>query len=204
MAKQTISRSQLHALENGSLVDFGTDKSKFTKVELKDLQKTLAYLGGIYRLNIADEKNKTVKAGSANSSDRLTVSDVKDLGGTFSVEVLGDEYLKFISQGVDGWGGASKGGKYKFKGKGTPPAMVKSVKDWLERSGNLDRIKNQSSRSSITDAATAQAKSVTFMIKRQGISPKRFLDKAKAMTSKVAEEEFGKALKVDIINNLTA
>lgn len=204
MAKQTISRSALHALKNGTLLDFGTDTNKFKGVRLDDLQKTLAYLGGVYRLNIADEKNKTVAAGSANSSDRITVSDVIDTNDIFTVEVYGDEYLKFISGGVDGWGGASKGGKYKFKGKGTPPAMVKSVKDWLERSGNLDRIKNQSSRSSITDAATAQAKSVTFMIKRQGISPKRFLDKAKAMTSKVAEDEFGKALKVDIINNLTA
>lgn len=204
MAKQTISGNQLHNLKNGSLLDFGTDTNKFKEVVLTDLKDTLAYVGSKYRLFIADEKLKAVKAGSAKSSERITVSDVSESGNVLSIEVLGDEYLKFISEGVDGWGGPSKGGKYKFKGKGVPKSMLESVEEWLGRKANKSRVEDQTTRKSISDSAGKRAFSAAFMIKRQGIAPKHFLEKAKALTAKVAEEEFGKALKVDIINNLTA
>jgi hypothetical protein len=205
MAKQSISKNQLHALQNGGLLNLSESKSQFKQISLNDLANTLTYLGSQYAINIAEEMGKAVSNGStADGADSIAISDVKIFGSTYTIEVSADEYIKFVSEGVDGWGGASKGGKYKFKSKGTPKAMVDSIKDWLIQGGNLKRIASKSNRKSITDAATQQAKSTAFMIKRQGIRPKKFIQKATDKTSRLASEELGKALRVDIINNLTS
>jgi hypothetical protein len=205
MAKQSISKNQLHALQNGGLLNLGESKSQFKQISLNDLANTLTYLGSQYALNIAEEMGKAVSNGSTGKgADSIAISDVKIFGSTYTIEVNADEYIKFISEGVDGWGGASKGGKYKFKSKGTPKAMVDSIKNWLIQGGNLNRIASKSNRKSITDAATQQAKSTAFMIKRQGIRPKKFIQKATDKTARLASEELGKALRVDIINNLTS
>jgi hypothetical protein len=205
MAKQSISKNQLHALQNGGLLNLSESKSQFRKTSLDDLANTLIYLGSQYALNIAEEMGKAVSNGSTgDGADSIAISDVKIFGSTYTIEVNADEYIKFISEGVDGWGGASKGGKYKFKSKGTPKAMVDSIKDWLIQGGNLKRIASKSNRKSITDAATQQARSTAFMIKRQGIRPKKFIQKATDKTARLVNEELGKALKVDIINNLTS
>jgi hypothetical protein len=205
MAKQSISKNQLHALQNGGLLNLGESKSQFKQISLDDLANTLTYLGSQYAINIAEEMGKAVSNGSSGKgADSIAISDVKIFGSTYTIEVNADEYIKFISEGVDGWGGASKGGKYKFKSKGTPKAMVDSIKDWLIQGGNLNRIASKSNRKSITDAATQQARSTAFMIKRQGIRPKKFIQKATDKTARLASEELGKALRVDIINNLTS
>jgi hypothetical protein len=205
MAKQSISKNQLHALQNGGLLNLGESKSQFKQISLNDLANTLTYLGSQYAINIAEEMGKAVSNGSTGKgADSIAISDVKIFGSTYTIEVNADEYIKFVSEGVDGWGGASKGGKYKFKSKGTPKAMVDSIKDWLIQGGNLNRIASKSNRKSITDAATQQARSTAFMIKRQGIRPKKFIQKATDKTSRLASEELGKALRVDIINNLTS
>jgi hypothetical protein len=205
MAKQSISKNQLHALQNGGLLNLGESKSQFKKISLDDLANTLTYLGSEYAINIAEEMGKAVSNGSSGKgADSIAISDVKIFGSTYTIEVNADEYIKFISEGVDGWGGASKGGKYKFKSKGTPKAMVDSIKNWLIQGGNLNRIASKSNRKSITDAATQQARSTAFMIKRQGIRPKKFIQKATDKTARLASEELGKALRVDIINNLTS
>jgi hypothetical protein len=205
MAKQSISKNQLHALQNGGLLNLGESKSQFKQISLNDLANTLTYLGSQYAINIAEEMGKAVSNGSSGKgADSIAISDVKIFGFTYTIEVNADEYIKFISEGVDGWGGASKGGKYKFKSKGTPKAMVDSIKDWLIQGGNLKRIASKSNRKSITDAATQQARSTAFMIKRQGIRPKKFIQKATDKTARLVSEELGKALRVDIINNLTS
>jgi hypothetical protein len=205
MAKQSISKNQLHALQNGGLLDLSVDRRGFRKTSLDDLANTLTYLGSQYAINIADEMGKAVSNGSTgDGADSIGITDIKIFGSVYTIEVSADEYIKFVSEGVDGWGGASKGGKYKFKSKGTPKAMVDNIKDWLIQGGNINKLASKSNRKSITNAATQKAKSTAFMIKRQGIRPKKFIQKATDKTARLASEELGKALKVDIINNLTS
>jgi hypothetical protein len=42
-----------------------------------------------------------------------------------------------------------------------------------------------------------------YMIKRQGIEPKRFLSDATSEMEVIIKSEFGAAFKIDLINNLT-
>jgi hypothetical protein len=209
MAAKTISQSQLHAINNGSLDLIGESKSSYSKVNLKDLTDTLAYLGARYAL----EMQKALKEVNASSSGQLADSiiplDVEVFGSLYTVSISALKYAQFINEGIDGWA-KSRGSRFKFKTKGVDPKgeMVKSVHEWINREGSFARIKvkpttlRESRQSKITDVSLKAAITTSYMIKRQGIKPTHFLEIAKERMKLIIKKELTTALKVDIINNL--
>lgn len=199
MAKQTISKSQLHKANLDAIDLLGSQD--FQVVELTDLAATVNYLGAQYALFLVQEADKSKASSTGKGIDSIQSLGVNVNGSIYEVEIAMDKYMEFVSGGVDGWA-KNQGGIFKFKTKGVPDEMVKSVKSWLTIKGQTSRIQKRTSKRSITDAATKQAKSVAFMIKRQGIKPRKFIPKATELITQIVEEELGKALRVDIINNL--
>lgn len=201
MAKQSISKSQLHLLEHGGLANIGELTTK--QVYFKDFGATLAYLAGQFKLKIQEYQLASGSIGTGKGAEKIFVSDVAVMGNIYEVSLSMPAYLEFVNSGVDGWA-KSKGGKYKFKTKGASDEMVNSIKAWIISKGMVRRIATQTSKSQIKDSALQQAKTTAFMIKRMGIKPRHFIDKAKAEVLVMAEQELGQAIKVDIINNLTS
>ena len=201
MAKQSISKSQLHFIQNGGVADIGELKS--SQIMFKDFANTLEYLAGQFALKIRENQIASGAVGTGKGADNIVVGDVVMMGNAYEVSLSLPAYLEFVNSGVDGWA-KSKGGKYKFKTKGTPDSMVESIKKWIVAKGLVRRIATQTTRTQIKDSALAQAKTTAFMIKRMGIKPRHFIDKAKQDVMKIAEQELGQAIKVDIINNLTS
>lgn len=209
MAARTISQSQLHALDNNLLDLLGESKSSYSKVNLKDLTDTLAYLGARYAL----EMQKALKEADASSSGKLADSiiplEIEVFGSLYTVSISALKYAQFINEGVSGWA-KDRGSKFKFKTKGVDPKgeMVKNIQEWLKREGSFARIKvrpttlRESKQSKITDALLKAAITSAYMIKRQGIKPTNFLEIAKERMKLIIEKELTTALKVDIINNL--
>lgn len=201
MAKQSISKSQLHFLEHGGVTTIGELTEKQTY--FKDFAATMAYLAGQFALKIRENQLEVGAIGAGKGADKIVVGDVVMMGNTYEVSLSLPAYLEFVNSGVDGWS-KSKGGKYKFKTKGTPDSMVKLIKEWIIAKGLIRRIATQITRSQIKDSALRQAKTTAFMIKKMGIKPRHFIDKAKQEVMAMAEQELSQAIKVDIINNLTS
>jgi len=201
MAKQSISKSQLHFIQNGGVANLGELKSE--QIFFKDFANTLEYLAGQFKLKIQEYQLASGSIGAGKGAENIVVGDVVMMGNAYEVSLSLPAYLEFVNSGVDGWA-KSKGGKYKFKTKGTPDSMVKSIKEWIIAKGLIKRIATQTTRSQIKDSALKQAKTTAFMIKRMGIKPRHFIDKAKQEVMAMAEKELGEAIKVDIINNLTS
>lgn len=199
MAKQTISKSQLHKANIQDIDLLGSQD--FKEVELKDLMQTVNYLGAQYAQFLVQEADQSKSYSTGKGINSIESLGVKVNGTVYEVEIAMDKYMEFVSGGVDGWA-KNRGGEFSFKGKGVSKKMIESVKEWLTIKGQTTRIKNQRSKRSITDAATQQAKTVAFMIKRQGIRPRKFIPKATNSIEDIVAEELGKALRVDIINNL--
>jgi len=199
MAKQTISSSQLHKANIQDIDLLGSQD--FKTIELTDLVQTVNYLGAQYALFLAQEADQSKASSSGRGINSIESLGVKVNGSLYEVEIAMDKYMEFVSGGVDGWA-KNRGGQFAFKGKGVSKQMIKDVKEWLTIKGQTTRIQSQRSKRSISDAATQQAKSVAFMIKRQGIAPRKFIPKATNSIEDIVAEEIGKALKIDIINNL--
>jgi hypothetical protein len=211
MARKTISSAQLHAINSGYLDLMGEENGTLKAVRLGDLADTLVYLGALYSQKLSDSLTKSNSSSSGEGADSIIPQDVKIFGSIYTVEISANKYLTFIDEGVDGWF-KSRGSKHKFKTKGVDPngAMVKAVKAWLIREGSFVRnikmpsTKREAQQKSIRDASTRQAISTAYMIKRQGIKPTHFWRDATKEMRAIVDMELGKALKVDIINNITA
>lgn len=210
MPKQTITSAQNRALSNGFLDLMGESKSKYKTVNLTTIASSLAYCAAVYTDMLKKELIKKDADSSGSLSDSIYATEVKMFGSIYSVEISANKYAAFVDEGVDGWN-KSRGSRFKFKTKGVNPNsdMVKSIKAWLLREGNISRIKNrpissrEGRRAKITDATTRAAVTASYMIKREGIAPTHFWSTATSRMDEVLRKEFAAALRVDIVQNLT-
>jgi len=210
MARQSISQSQAQFLNTGELDLMGGDENEYQVVTLDSLSNVLYGLAAEYLKRLEANLTKSGAHSSGALLESIVPTDVKVFGSVYTVEISAAKYAKFIDEGVDGWA-KSRGSKYKFKTKGVDPngEMVKSIKAWLLREGNVGRIKNrpttqrEATQMSITSATDRAAISAAYMIKRQGIKPTHFWRDATKEMRPIVERELAKALKVDIINSIT-
>jgi len=207
----SISKSQLHAIDSGFLDLMGDDKALYAPVKLDDIADTLTVVAAKYAEEISNSMDRKDVSSSGRGQDSIAIRDVEIMGSLYTVSIEANKYLSFVNDGVDGWA-KSRGSQYKFKTKGVNPdgEMVKAIKQWLIKEGKISRnmkykaiTKREGRQQSIKDVTTRQAMTTAFMIKRQGIKPKRFLEDAKSKMQSYVEKEFAMAIKVDIINNLS-
>lgn len=200
---------QHQAIDDGFLDLLGESQSDFKKVELTDTINTLVQVAAQYVAKLTAGVEQKDVASSGKLSDSIQPTKVEIFGTTYTVGIEALKYADFQDEGVDGWA-KDQGSPYKFKTKGVDPKgeMVKSIKDWLKREGSSAKNVKQgiSSRETkgkqILDAETKAAVTVAYMIKRQGIKPTHFWRDATDEMAVVIRNEFGKALRIDIINNL--
>lgn len=202
-AKDKIVKSQFLDL-------LGEGKDKFEPVKLESIAQSLEYVAAVY----TDKLNRELQTADASSSgdlaDSILALDVELLGTVYTVAIEAKKYADFINSGVNGWA-KDRGAPFGFKTKGVDPdgPMVKSIKKWLVREGAISRntkkavSTREGKRAKITDTNTKAAVTAAYMIKRQGIAPTHFWDKATAQMGSIIKDEFGAALKIDIINGLT-
>lgn len=207
-----INKSQLHNINNGrldDLLDNINGVESYEVVKFDDLANTLAYVAALYVDKLAVELNNADATSSGKLSDKTIALDVQVFNTIYSVEIQTLSYAKFIDEGVSGWAN-DRGSQYSFKSKGVDPngPMVKSIKDYLRREGKMAKAnfraitKKETKRKNITDVSTKAAITAAYMIKRQGIEPTHYWQKATKSITDVVAKEFAAALKVDIINNL--
>lgn len=211
MPRKTITSAQSKALETGFLDLVGEDSGGYEKPSFDALSDAVAYVAAQYSLKLAQSLKDSDSSSSGKGADSIIPLDVKILGSVYTVEIQSLKYLEFINSGVKGWAN-NNGGKYQFKTKGVDPsgAMVKSVKAWLVRENKMSKLtkritvsKKEAKRAKITDASLSKAISTAYMIKRQGIKATHFWDKATFSMRDLMVKEFGAALKIDVVNNIT-
>jgi hypothetical protein len=211
MARQSFAAAQHEAINNGFLDLLGEEVSTYEEVQLTDTANTLLIIAAKYVAKLTELIEQRDIASSGGLSDSLGATEVEVSGTVYSIGIEAADYAAFVDEGVDGWA-KSRGSRFKFKTRGVDPnsEMVASIKDWLRREGGSARnvkigISSREIRGKkIADEATQRATSVAYMIKRQGIEPTHFWRDATIYIQDVARQEMGMALRIDIINNLTA
>jgi hypothetical protein len=202
-----MNKVQHEALSEGFFDLLGKDSQSFEEVRLTDTAKTMVQLAANYANLIVEKLNQKDAASSGALADSVQPTELEFDGVTYTIKVQAKDYISFVDQGVNGWA-VNRGSVYSFKTKGVDPngEMVKSVKAYLKREGasarnvkvGISKRENKGMSADDRNAITA-----AYMIKRQGIEPKRFLSDATSEMEVIIKSEFGAAFKIDLINNLT-
>lgn len=205
-----MAKSIVHSvLEDTDIELAGEAKADYSPVEFTDTGNTVIQLAATYIELINEEiENKDV-ASSGYMQDNITPTDLEVNGDTLIVGINAPLYASYVDEGVNGWA-VNRGSRFQYRTKGVDPkgAMVKSLKEYINREGLSARnvkvavTQRESKGKTMRDATTKAAMSMAFMIKRQGIKPRHFWRDATNKFLPIAEKELGTAVKIDIINNL--
>jgi hypothetical protein len=199
-------------MSNLLLLDqIGESKANFTEDNFKGLAAAIVKAANLFADKMRDNFNKANAISSGEGVDSIKPLELEYDGKTFTIKIEAKDYLKFVSAGVNGVV-QSRGSIYSFKNYGTPKAMVDRVEKWLIREGKMGEDKRkkpvnnkerQRQRLSLEQITRKKARSVSYMIKRQGIKPVHAIENATTEMEKIVMQHCSAALKVDIINSLT-
>jgi hypothetical protein len=195
---------QQQAIDSGFLDLLGTDTGRFEEPKMEGIEKVLFELAKTYAELIREKLDKVDAASSGNMADSIAPTEVEFDGKVYSVGVEAVDYMSYVDAGVNGWA-KNRGSVYSFRKKGVPDTMLQSIKAYLNREGNSSRnvkVGISARETKGIDALTRDPKQVAFMIKRQGIAPKKFFTDATKEMQVVIKDELGAALRIDIINNI--
>lgn len=210
MPRQSISSAANRAVDTGFLDLMGEEQSSYQPVSLDNLAQSVEYVAAVYTQKLAEQLKAKDATSSGSLADSIVALDLVIMGSVYTVSIQANKYASFIDEGVSGWA-QSRGSRFQFRTKGVNPTgdMVKSIRAYLLREGNISRntavsvSRRESKRAKITDATTRAAISTAYMIKRMGIPANHFWRDATAEMTVIAEKEFGAALEIDIVENIT-
>jgi hypothetical protein len=217
MPKSGISQAkrQQGLLNSGFLDLKGSNRLEFAPISTDELSGTLAELGVEFIQTAGDKLNKLHKVASGALIDSMQPTEVQILDRVLTLQIKVADYYKFVDQGVKGWAGGGEGSPYQFKnyqGKSgqKQSQMVSAIRKWLVKEGLKGKGREnrkpitprEGKRHSITDASTTTAIIISKAIRKHGLRPSHFWQQTTDEIRIKSREYFGKAFKMDIINNL--
>lgn len=201
---KSITQVQAEALAEG--FDFGgSSKDAFKPVKSLGV---LMRLGGELAERAANNLIRADRVATGKGAESIAVGRPEKEGSTLHVDVSMNYYLQFVDKGVKGTRGGS--GEYSFKNDKPGGKMIKAITAWLTTEkrkaktnvGGKPITKREKKRKTITGSAKSAAWPIAISIKRKGLKPTKFMTDAIKETRKDFKSEFGKTLKIDVVNAL--
>lgn len=202
MAK-SINKSQAEALANGLLDNIGEDKSTFKP---KKLLSEVLQIAGEFIENAQNNLNESNSNSTGSLSSSLQITDPQVTGEVLKVDIEMLEYGRYLNKGVKGV--VSGSGAYSFKNLYPSRAMISSLMAGKNKASRKITSTNTSKSISQNEKKNKQISDVSKVwgaavnIKKYGIRPTGFLDKAEQTSKMDIETRLGKALEIDIINTI--
>jgi hypothetical protein len=204
MAK-SISQAQAEVLSSGLLSNVGSDKSAFKPVKL--LSEVLLIAGSIVK-----EAQKNLVKGNNNStgelSQSLEITDPTQNGSLFGCDVTMIYYGNFVNSGVKGVKSGSSNAGYAFKNLGVSSEFIKSLERGRQKAAakisntNTSKTISQNEKKNAKISEVGSVWGAAVNIKKYGIKPTGFMDKAVSTIGAKVEKQLGIALRIDIENSL--
>ena len=191
----SISAAQQKAISSGFLNDIGEGR---TDVRLGIAETVLAQYGEEFMLNLGKYANqrKVVASGKLLSDSMFRIVD-----GT-TLQIVVPDYFDYPNEGVQGVKSSKNapGSPYKFKNYGMNAEGRKKIKDYI-RQGHA-KIRNVRSDKALgiglekkrLSVADAQANTLIYWIKRQGIKKTSYFTDALKETFKDFEVKMSEAV----------
>lgn len=203
---KSISQSQAEALANGFLSTQGANKGEFKPVKL--LSQVMLIAGSVVK-----EAQVNLNRNNSNSSgilsDSLEITEPTQQGSVFKCDIRMQYYGKFVNKGVKGVEKGSSNAGYAFKNLGVSKAFITSLERSRSKAGakitntNTNKTISQNEKKNAKVSEINSAWGAAINIKKFGIKPTGFIDKAVDTISNKVETQLGIALKIDINNSLS-
>lgn len=200
----SINKAQAKALADGFLDNLGSEND----LQPRETFSEIILIAGEMVEAMQDNLNASNTNASGALSSSIEIGEPEVSGSLFKVDVYMNFYGQFVNKGVKGTKSGS--GLYAFKHDFPSKSMVDAIREWI-KAGKLKtantNAKKTISRNEKKNASIGQldnAFAVARSIKQHGIKPTGFLDKAVDTTITKVKDRLGLALKIDIINSLTA
>ena len=220
MATSSITKRQQQVIDKKFIDLYSDDSNLYEEFKGQALETALYNVAAAFIASAADNLNNADRISSGALLDSIKPSEIQVFGKTMQIEISVLDYYKFIDKGVKGWqSGNPSDSPYAFKqpqkgGSGKKNSeMVTAIRKWLIKEGLASKTLSRKSashaispresrRQKITDTSTSQAIVISGMIRKHGLKKTNFWTDAETTATKLAEAEFGEALKIDIINSL--
>jgi hypothetical protein len=209
----SIGKAQAEALAVGFLDDIG--EGGIEDLQPKETISELILLAAEF----VEDAQKNLVASNSVASGNLSSSIVADepitQPGKLTINIEMLPYGLFVNAGVKGTKAGSSTAGYSFKndrpGSATkyPKGMVAMIAEWIKRgkistsNTNAKKTISVNERKNASIGQISNAYAVARSIKRHGLKPTGFLDKAVQTTSDKVLDRLGAAFQIDILNSLT-
>jgi|GEM_PF-1558428 len=217
MGYSKISQRKRQDAALGFIDLMGEDKLDYRAPRFTAVEDALSAVAANFIQQAINNLNASDRNASGKLEGSITPTEIIRTVKGMSIDVMINDYYKFIDKGVKGWQSGTPNSPYSFKKpdgskhKGERSLMVEALKGWLKselrkRSGgeNAHPIsRREKRRKKITDAKTQTAIVVAGIIRRKGLKKTNFWTKATNSIQKDLKETVGQAFKVDIINSIT-
>lgn len=200
----SIDKAQALALADNYLDTQGADKDAVNFLPRETYSEFIRLA-----FELADDaKNNlelTNSVSSGDLSDSIEPSEPEMIGKVLRIDIPMLYYGKFINKGVKGV--VSGRGLYQFKTLFPSRSMLASLENG--KGAAQRKISNTNTKKTVSayekknaKVSSASAWGAAVNIKKYGIAPTNFMDKAIVTTRDKVADRLGMALKVDIINSL--
>ena len=203
----SISKAQAELLATDFLDQIGTAKDG---LQPRRAVAEIFLLAG----ELIDSAQKNLIAANRIATGKLSESLVADepdtIGKTIRIDVLMNFYGAFVNKGVAGTRGGRSTAGYSFKTELPSENMVSAIREWIDNAKITTRTvkkysgykKHEVRRKTIAEYDNAYA--VARGIKMAGLKPTGFMDKAADKTREKVSSRLGAALRLDVIDGLSA
>jgi hypothetical protein len=192
--------------------DLGQDPKSIPQIELDEVEKKITEWAGYFKIRVEAELQAANAINTGGLSDTIQWTDIKEENGVASVDIKAASYYKFPNYGVKGTQSGRSNNGYSFKNLKVGPSMHSAIKQWAKVEGLKARAKevkrspiNQENKGvGFKDPNNSLAYAISVNIKKKGIKPVGFIEKAADSTSEKMQKELGQAFAIDLINNLVS
>jgi hypothetical protein len=192
--------------------DLGQDPGSFGDVELSEVERKITEWAGYFKIRVEAELQEANAINTGGLSDTIQWTDIKEEGGSVSVDIKAASYYKFPNYGVKGTQSGRSNNGYAFKNNKVGKSMASAIKEWARVEGIKAAAKevkrspiNQERKGvGIQDPLNSLSYAIATNIKKKGIRPVGFIEKAADATSEKMQKELGQAFAIDLINNLVS
>jgi len=214
MPALSISKSQSNFLKTVKLEDIGSDRSD-AKIDLNEIEQALVDLAITFKTTAEGELDLRDAIDTGKLADSIQFNQVKFMGGTYSIDINVLDYYKFVNSGVKGVQSGGINSPFSFKDLGVSKDFALSIRKWIIRHGLKARTKPARSHplgtekkafnlNTLNKSTNALAYAIATNIKKRGLKPTGFWDKAESETQKQMETVLGKYFSIAIINAIAS
>lgn len=207
----SINKSQENYLRTVHLETIGQERGSSEPIKLDEIEQGLLDLAIFFKTTAAKELEVKNAIDTAALEESIQFDKVQFAGTIYSVDINVLDYYKWVNKGVKGLDGVIDS-PFAFRNKFVSKLFAQAIRKWLIRHAlkattrparkNPLGAEKKAKPFQNVEKTNALAYAVAGSIKKKGLKPTGFWDKAEQETAKQVEKTLGNSFAIAIVNEI--